>query len=74
MRFVEVRRNPPVLNSEVRMQPASAGTTLMYLWEYTMKTHLFNIDIDPRVVYVPPLLSAMAAAGAGVGPMQFSAP
>ena len=44
----------------------------MYLWEYTMKTHLFNID--PRVVSVPPLLSAMAAAGAGVGPMQFSAP
>jgi hypothetical protein len=38
-----------------------------------MKTRLFNID--PRNIYVLLMLSSMAAAaGAGVGPMHFSAP
>jgi len=49
------------------MRTTSAGTRLPHKKEFAMKTRLFNID--PRVVYVLLMLSAMAAAaGAGVGP------
>jgi len=49
------------------MQTTSDGTKLMHQKEFVMKTRLFNID--PRIVYVVLMLSAMAAAaGAGVGP------
>lgn len=51
------------------MLQTSAGTQLVHQKEkeFAMKTRLFNID--PRVVYVLLMLSAMAAAaGAGVGP------
>jgi hypothetical protein len=71
--FVRGSSEPPCYNIEVRMPPTSVGTTLMHQKEFAMKTRLFNID--PRVVYVLLMLGSMAAAaGAGVGPMHFSAP
>jgi hypothetical protein len=52
------------------MPTTSAGTKLLQKKEFAMKARLFNID--PRVVYVLLMLSAMAAAaGAGVGPDSY---
>ena len=52
------------------MPAISAGTRLVQKKEFAMKARLFNID--PRVVYVLLMLSAMAAAaGAGVGPDSY---
>ncbi len=52
------------------MPAISAGPRLVKKKEFAMKARLFNID--PRVVYVLLMLSAMAAAaGAGVGPDSY---